>query len=382
MIINEQFGFRAAHSTVQQLARVSEYISHHLNLGQSTGMFLLDIEKAFDTVWHEGLLHKLINLNISLNLVKIIESYLTDRSFFVCIGDCASSSQMIPAGVPQGSILGPFLFLLYLNDIPIQPKTSLACFADDTASYTSSNDIDLIIGRLQLSIDRLHSYFSKWRLKLNEAKTEAILFTRQRKLPKRTLTIAGHNIPWSSSVRYLGITMDSKLNWSKHISNLRIKGAQAIGCLSPIFNRNSILSPLTKLRIYSTLIRPCLTYACPVWSSTCISNHQILQVVQNKCLKISFKTPYKTNLIKLHSKIKFPLLLNFILKITYKFYNKIQNHKNPLISNICKTKISDLPYIDKYGTYRLPHHYLLFPPSNSSSCYEHAHDQLSEPRTS
>lgn len=155
VIPDEQFGFRRAHSTSHQLVRVAEHISHNLNLRRSTGMVLLDIEKAFDTVWHEGLLHKLLTLSIPIELVKLVQSYLTNRTFKVFLGDSYSQPRNIPAGVPQGSILGPFLFTLYVHDIPKQPRTSLACFADDTASFTSSTDEDLIISRLQLSLDGL-----------------------------------------------------------------------------------------------------------------------------------------------------------------------------------------------------------------------------------
>lgn len=360
LIMNEQFGFRSSHSTVQQLARVSEHISYHLNLKQSTGMFLLDIEKAFDTVWHEGLLYKLISYGIPIELVKLIKSYLNNRKFVVHIGTDRSSPRTVSAGVPQGSVLGPYLFILFVSDVPVQVRTHLACFADDTASYTSDDDIDIIISRLQLSLELLQSYFNKWKLKLNESKTEAILFTRQRTTPKRKLNIVGQLIPWSTEVRYLGVTLDNKLNWTKHVNKLRVKGAQALGCLSPILNRKSKLSANTKLRLYTTLIRPCITYSCPVWSSTCHSNYNVLQTIQNKAVKIAYNTPFKTNLKTLHTNIKLPSITKFILKLTRKFYSKNKCHQNTLIANIGQIKLKDLRHIDGYGTYKLPHHYVLF----------------------
>lgn len=360
LIRNEQFGFRKHHSTTQQLARVADHVSHHLNLNQSTGMFLLDLEKAFDTVWHHGLLHKLVLYETPLPLVKLIHSYLENRQFFVSIGDVHSGYQIIPAGVPQGSILGPYLFLMFINDIPVQTRTKLACFADDTASLTSSSDIDLVISRLQLSLIGLHDYFTKWKLKLNETKTEAIMFTRARKPPDRQLLICGHPIEWRRSVKYLGVHLDTKLNWSKHTEITRSKGIKAMGALSPIFNRKSCLSPATKLSIYCTLIRPCLTYACPVWSGTCKTNYTRLQVVQNKAVKISFNTPFCTNLTKLHNRIKLPTLSDFILKQTKRFYiHKTPSHENELVSLIAQTRYHNLNYIDRYNRYRLPHHLIL-----------------------
>lgn len=377
-ILQEQFGFRAAHSTTQQLARVAEHIAHHLNLNESTGMVLLDIEKAFDTVWHEGLIHKLIVCGVPLLLVRLLQSYLLDRRFVVHISDTKSSCKSVPAGVPQGSILGPYLFLIFLHDMPIQNRTKLACFADDTASFTSSKDTDLILGRLQMSLDSLHNFFSKWKLKLNETKTEAIMFTRQRKPPKRQLKISGFKIPWSTSVRYLGLNMDTKLNWSKHISHLRIKGVQAMGALGPVLNRRSNLSSATKLRIYATLVRPSITYACPVWSSTCNLNYQHLQTIQNKAIKIAFNTPFLTNLRKLHISINFPTIRQFILKQTLKFFSKNKHHPNALIASIGQTKVEDLSYIDRYGTYKLPHHYVLFPYDDAYGSASQHDDQSTE----
>lgn len=360
LLRNEQFGFRKSHSTTQQLARVAEHVAHHLNLGQSTGMFLLDIEKAFDTVWHDGLLHKLVINQVPLGLVKLVQSYLDNRQFFVQVDDYTSSIRIPPAGVPQGSILGPYLFLLFLNDIPIQTRTKLACFADDTACFTSSRDPDLVIDRLQLSINLLLKYFTSWKLKLNESKTEAVLFTRKRKIPNKRLQINGISIPWKPSVKYLGVHLDKKLNWTYHVTQIRSKGIKALNALNPIFNRRCNLSPQTKLRFYTGLIRPCITYAAPVWSSTCKTNYSKLQVIQNKSLKIVFNTPFRTNLTNLHDKINFPRLYDFILKATRKFYlEKNPNNPNTLVSTIGQSRLENLSYIDKYRRYRLPHHLVL-----------------------
>lgn len=360
LLIDEQFGFRQAHSTVQQLARVAESVSHGLNKKESTGMFLLDIEKAFDTVWHQGLLHKLISLNIAFPLIKLIRSYLYNRSFQVHINNYSSSSKPVLAGVPQGSILGPHLFLIFINDIPIQPRTSLACFADDTASFTSSKDIDLVIDRLQLSVELLSSYFLDWKLEINASKTTAIMFTRNRTSPVRNLIIKGFKIPWSNSVKYLGVSLDRRLNWTENCIKVRTKGLKALNTLSPILNRNSCLSSTTKLRIYRTLVRPCLTYACPVWSSTCKTNIKNLQVIQNKAVKYSFNTPFRTNLHELHLKIGLPTLESYIFKLSKRlFLNSNPFSKNKLIRNICKTRKKDLPYYDKYCRYKLPHHWFL-----------------------
>lgn len=186
------------------------------------------------------------------------------------------------------------------------------------------------------------------------------MFSKSRSLPSRSLKVEGYEIPWSHSVKYLGIMLDRKLNWSVNTLSLRLKGIKALNVLYPILNRRACLSSKTKLNIYRTLVRPCITYACPVWSSTCPTNIKMLQVVQNKALKYAFNTYFRTNLQKLHIQIKFPTIYEYIFKLSKKFYLlKNQHSKNKYINNIGKTRKKNLPFIDKYNRYKLPHHLFL-----------------------
>lgn len=137
---------------------------------------------------------------------------------------------------------------------------------------------------------------------------------------------------------------------------------KAFNALSPLLNRRSILSSSTKMAIYKTLIRPCLTYSCPVWSNTSLSNYKNLQVIQNKALKCSFNTPFLTNLSKLHNKLKFPTLFEYIVTLTKKFYlhSYHNEHTNSLIKCLGTTRYK---YRHKQLA-RLPHHYALTDHSN------------------
>ncbi|KAA5549930.1 reverse transcriptase family protein, partial [Pseudomonas aeruginosa] len=153
----EQFGFRSGHSTTLQLTRVLHHLADRRNSGQYTVAVLLDIEKAFDRVWHEGLVHKLRDAGLPHAHVRLLGSYLEGRTFFVAVEGARSSVRPITAGVPQGSVLSPILYALYTNDIPTleghlrawEEDVKLALFADDSAYFSSSPLPSAAIMRMQ-----------------------------------------------------------------------------------------------------------------------------------------------------------------------------------------------------------------------------------------
>jgi hypothetical protein len=177
--------FVKKHSTVSQLARISDYITNVYNLHKRTGMVSLDIEKAYNTVWINGLLYKLISLKFPIYLIHILKAFLTDRSFTVRLADTFSTPKTTPSGLPQGAMLSTTLFAIYISDMPHPPQTRLALHADDTALFTQSWRTDTIVRRLTYALPVLHKYFNKRKLQINTTKTAAILFTKRRPLTRR-----------------------------------------------------------------------------------------------------------------------------------------------------------------------------------------------------
>ncbi|KAM3958726.1 uncharacterized protein ACR2FA_007249 [Aphomia sociella] len=198
--IDEQFGFRAKHSSVHQVHRITEHAlsniarKHTKNL---TGALFFDVAKAFDKVWHSGLIYKLHHHGVPDRLVHILRDYLSNRTYRYRIKGACSNPHPVRAGIPQGSVLAPTLFSLYTNDIPRFPHVEAALFADDTAYYTSSTRVSLIHTRLQKAADKLGSWFRLWRIEVNPEKSAAILFTRRNKMgeePVREETKAGETM--------------------------------------------------------------------------------------------------------------------------------------------------------------------------------------------
>ncbi|XP_055589088.1 uncharacterized protein LOC129741388 [Uranotaenia lowii] len=184
VFLEEQFGFRKGRSTVHQLTRVTDIIRCNKAVSKTSIMALLDVEKAFDNVWHNGLICKLKRFNFPIFLVKIIRNYLTTRSFQVSICNTCSDTFNIHAGVPQGSILGPILFNIFTSDIPELPDGGqLSLFADDTAIIYKGRIIRSIVNKLQNGLDVLAEYFNNWKICINAAKTQSIVFPHS-KSPK------------------------------------------------------------------------------------------------------------------------------------------------------------------------------------------------------
>ncbi|GFU55340.1 RNA-directed DNA polymerase from mobile element jockey [Trichonephila clavipes] len=205
ILIPQQHGFRAGLSTSHQLLRVVEYIKTGFRDRKSTGAVFLDIQKAFDRVWHVGLLYKLIKINTPPHLIKLISSFLTNRSFAVKVNNIHSTNRKINAGTPQGSSISPILFNIYVNDIPRTSQSTICMFADDTAILAQSNELQLVTHFLHKHIAKLEDWFSTWKIALNVAKTEAVFFSHHiKKTTKiiftqhaRTL-VQKHQIPRSN----------------------------------------------------------------------------------------------------------------------------------------------------------------------------------------
>ena len=262
----EQFAFRPQHSTTQQLTKLTHQLSQNFNNNLNTASIFLDVEKAFDRVWHEGLLYKLAQLNIPTGIVKIIESFLTDRTFITKIEDSFSSTRHILAGVPQGSCLSPILYLIYINDMPTTPKANLSLFADDTMFFTIDKNPKRAAIQLQHQLNLATTWFHRWRIKINPTKTTGVLFGRSDTTHVPPLTIDNYPVNWSKQAKYLGVTIGRKLTFGQHIQNITKKATRVRGMLYPLLNRTSPVPTKTKLNILKLYVSPILTYAGSSWA--------------------------------------------------------------------------------------------------------------------
>jgi hypothetical protein len=347
--IDEQFGFRPGHNTVQQITRIINDISINFNKNNVTSMTLLDIEKAFDKVWHDGLTYKMIRYKYPDTLTKLVRSFLDDRTFNVQVNNALSDTKRMKAGVPQGSVLSPKLFALYINDIPRTDRTCTALYADDTAIYAHSHHAEVANKQVQLHLNRILTYFDKWKIKLNETKTETILFRRKFTKVKifTLLTINNHKINTTNSVKYLGMHLDQRLNFHKHVHETLKKTIYASKNLYSLLAKNSQLTQKNKRLIYLTLIRPIITYAAPAWCSASTTALRPLQTQQNRHLRLITNTDRFTRITELHHLTQIPTIPQYVHVISQKFY-KTQLYNNNLTRNITRIREHNTPFRIKH----------------------------------
>ena len=213
---DHQFGFRRKHSTIEQIHRITNIIHRALENKQYCTAAFLDISQAFDKVWHEGLLYKRHTF-LPDSMYRILQSYLTNRYFRTKYREVYSSIRPILAGVPQGSVLGLLLYLIYTADLPTLVNSTTATFADDTAVLTVHEDPTMAAHRLQMHLNKIQSWLQIWRMKANKAKSVQVTFTLN-KMTCPSVKLNNDHLPQADEVKYLGIHLDLRLTWRTHIT--------------------------------------------------------------------------------------------------------------------------------------------------------------------
>ena len=261
LLSSSQFGFRAKRSTISLLVDAVDDWSLCLEQRGTVHCLLLDFAKAFDSILHERLLLKLSSLGIRCNLHKWLRFFLTQRKQRVVINGAYSDWVDVTSGVPQGTVLGPLLFLLYVNDLDSVVKYStIKLFADDVLLYAPVSSIK-DCSALQDDLAAIFHWTTRWQLRLNPNKCEALAMTNKRISLTYTYRIDQHPISWCDSVKYLGLHVHSKLSWSKHWTII-FKATRSLNCLRCSMFR---CSREAKYIAYRALVCPILEYAAVVW---------------------------------------------------------------------------------------------------------------------
>ena len=279
---SNQFAYRKNLGTTDALLSISHILQEALECGHEARVVQIDFSAAFDRVNHSALLYKLRSVGVGGPVLSIISEFLSSRVQRVCVDGQYSDFCDVVSGVPQGSVLGPLLFILYTADLFSDVKSHLFSYADDTTLLSvvpSPSDRGLIAESINSDLDRIQQWCDMWDMRINCTKTQSMTFGRSRTLhpPHDPLTLNGSVLSESSSLRILGVLFDAKLTFEPHLRSISSSAAQKLGILrraNRIFDDASI-----NVTCFRSFILPLLEYCAPVWSSAARSHLRLLDRV-------------------------------------------------------------------------------------------------------
>ena len=337
IITASQFGFQKGISTDLAILDLQNYVVESLRTNKWCIGVFLDLSKAFDTLDHKILLQKLFRYGIRGVSLDWFRSYLTDRLQYTEFRSESSQQQLLTCGVPQGSILGPLLFLLYINDIVhLCNSCKPILFADDTNLIFNHTDLNELVNNVNRELQTLSSWFKVNKLSLNSDKTKVILFQSQsRALPDNTsqsIYLEGQKIEQVSVQKFLGVYIDQLLNWRHHISLKNNIISRNVGILSRL--KNTVPPNILKT-LYHSIILPHLSYGVVAWGGTCKKELNRMSVLQRKAIRLIHLSKYNAHTGPLFRKLN-ALMVHDIYKLQCckLVLKKQQNQLHPNISRL------------------------------------------------
>ena len=328
-IYDYQFGFRKNHSTTHALIDLVEDIRQAIDGNKFACGVFIDLQKAFDTVDHNILLKKLDHYGIRGVANDWFKSYLKNRKQLVSISGFESNLRNMDFGVPQGSVLGPLLFLLYINDVHKAIKFCITRhFADDTNLLINNNSLKQLQKDLNYDLRQLCNWLKANKISLNCTKTELIVFRHPNKQLNYNLKIKinGKKLEPTKQVKYLGVVLDPHLNWSYQTDGLATKLTRAVGMLAKI---RHFVQTNTLRSIYFGIFSSLLTYGSQVWGQFPNQNVHRLQNIQNKAIRIINFSKYNDPVDPIYHKLKVLKLSDQVKLENFLFVHNSLNNKVP-----------------------------------------------------
>ena len=324
----KQSGYRPGHSTQIQLLHLTQSMYSNIDNGNDFTAVYLDISKYFDRIWHNGLLLKCeYEFGISGSLLNWIRSYLKDRQQRVRVEGTFSQNVTINAGCPQGSVLGPLLALMYLNNLTTKISNEALLFADDISLYAPHNSQNILDKQhsLQNDLNSIYSYGQKWHITFNATKTIMQTFTLKRDTQQPQLTFGGVPIQQTYNHKHLGLTLSKDLRFHSHINDVILKINRAMSSLYPIakYVPRQILA-----QIYTTYVQPHYDYCDVVYDKQLtLQDSQRLQTLQNRAARLITGVPFRTPTSKLLQDLGWDKLLTRRLIHRLMTYFNLKNDK-------------------------------------------------------
>ena len=339
-----QYGFRQNFSTCLAISDLCEQLLMSFDKGLTTCCVFLDLAKAFDTVNHNILIAKLSHYGIRGTPLQLIRSYLTNRMQYVNLSGYNSDSFVVKCGVPQGSVLGPLLFLVYVNDLPNASSLNIRMFADDTVLFCSHKYSQNVEAMVNNELHKVSKWFCSNKLSLSLNKTRYMILSKSKTNEPFSVQINGFEIEQTHSYKYLGVIIDDKLKWHDHITYI----CRKISKFSGLFYRiRSVATTKILLMLYYALVYPHLQYSIIDWGCACKTHLAPLQVIQNKILRCISHTKIKQSVSPKYKQMKILKLYDIHKMELAKFMFKLKNQLLPENFNPLFVSVSA---IHKYNT--------------------------------
>ncbi len=329
LITDHQFGFRESHSTELAITTIQNDLLQNLDNNEITCAVFLDLAKAFDSVDHEILLKKLEIYGIRGSALQLMKSYLSNRTHVTRYDGIDSELLTLLIGVPQGSILGPLLFLVFINDLPTITKFGVKLFADDTFLSMKGSDLKTLERNANNEMKKISKWFAANKLTLNVAKSKFMIIKRQRSNEHVNFILKynGKKMERCSSYKYLGIQLDENLNWKPHISFLCEKLSKLSGLFAKL--RHCCGKDLLKT-IYHALVESHLQYCNIIWGHVSENILDPLIKLQDKIIRIMCFIPnHDTNMDPVYRELELLDVKKLNKLATAKFMFKFKNKKLP-----------------------------------------------------
>lgn len=302
---------------------------------------LYDFKGAFDCVWHDGLIYKMIKIEIPLYLINIVKDYLHGRTFSVRVGSFETKKFPVGQSVPQGGVLSPTLFLIFINDLPMsykKDKNYTLLFADDVqwmAFYRKSLDR---VGKLAQKYNKsLEEWSDQWRMTFAPSKCSYTVFTKGKRNAAEQvfdLKLYGEPIPKDNAPKFLGFRFDPELSGKNQVAYIRQAGLKRLGIIKQLAHKSWQLSKQTLVQIYMALIRSLFNYSCFAINLMSETNKKKLQALENSALRAIYHEPKHFNNEKLLELANMDGLNVRLNKLTSSYFNRCDTVKNPLICDL------------------------------------------------
>ena len=337
LISPNQSGFRPGDSTINQLLSIAHEIFVGFEDFDETRAVFLDISKAFDKTWHDGLIYKLKQMGIEGDLVKLLGDYLSNRFQRVVLNGQESGWKKINAGVPQGSVLGPLLFLVYINDLTDNISSNIKLFADDSSLFTRvRNNANATFERLTNDLATITNWASQWKMKFNPDITKQaieVIFSHKHcnprknpKTPHPPLTFNNIPVDRRSSTKHLGVILDERLSFREHVNEAIEKAKKGIALMK--FLSNKVSASVLELT-YIMYVRPHLDYGDVIYHNQNSNSMELLEKVQYQAALLVSKCWKGTSKRKLYNELGWEALAQRRIGRRLTLYYKINNNLAP-----------------------------------------------------